>query len=93
MLLYKGQRPRKASAVAGACAYSCMLLGYAAYKQLNEHAIPGPAIFGLMICVPVGALLGYLAGSLIASHFLLIDKLKSLRVRPKDIDKGDGAGT
>ncbi len=86
MLLYKGQRPRKASAVAGACAYSCMLLGYAAYQQLTEHAIPGIFIFGLLHCVPVGALLGYLAGSLIASHFLLIDKLMSLGVRTKGID-------
>ena len=91
MLLYKGQQPRKASAVAGACAYSCMFQVYAAYKQLTEHAIPGLSICGLMHSVPAGALLGYLAGSLIASHFLLIDKLKSLRVRTKDIDPADGA--
>jgi hypothetical protein len=89
MLLYKGQRPRRASAVAGACAYSGMLLGYAACKQLSEHAI----IFGLTHCVPVGALLGYLAGLLIAAHFFVIDKWRNRRVRTKDIDPADGAGT
>jgi hypothetical protein len=90
MLLFSGQRPRRASVIVGACVYPFMLLAYVAYE---EHAIPADTVPGLLICIPVGMFLGYLAGSLIAAHFLLIDKLKSLRVRTKDIDPADGAGT
>jgi hypothetical protein len=43
-------------------------------------AFPNDNLCWLYWCIPVGGLLGYLAGGLIAAHFLLIDKLKSLRV-------------
>jgi hypothetical protein len=83
MLLFKGQRPRRASIIVGACVYPCMLLGCLAYEQLatgRRPFFPVNILFALFYCIPVGALFGYVAGLLIAAHFLLIDKLKSLRV-------------
>jgi hypothetical protein len=89
MLMFNGQRPRKASVIVGACTYLCMILGYVAYESYEVRAIPADPLFWLLfflINVPVGMLLGYIAGGLIASHFLLIDKLMSLGVRTKSID-------
>ena len=99
MLLFKGRRPRKASVIVGACAYTCMFFGFIVYELLasGHYVSDADLLFGsccwLLFCIPVGALLGYLAGMLIAAHFLLIDKWKNRRVRTKDIDHADGAGT
>ena len=103
MLLFKGKRPRKASVVVGACAYPFMFLtfimqqGIAYRQQITREGMSHVdpilmfLIYWFLFCVPVGMFLGYIAGGLIAAHFLLIEKLKSLRVRTKDIEPADGA--
>ncbi len=99
MLLFNGQRPRRASVIVGACAYTCMILGLIVFELLasGHHVSDADLFFGfccwLLFCIPVGMLLGYLAGLLIAAHFLLIDKWRNRRVRTKDIEPADGAGT
>lgn len=84
MLLFKGQRPRRASVMMGACVFPCMVLAVAAYKRLAAGltpAFPDDIIIGLVCCISQGAVFGYVAGLLIAAHFLVIDKLRDLRVR------------
>jgi hypothetical protein len=92
MLLFKGQRPRRASVIVGACAVPGMFLGYIVYEQFvtgRLSAFPVDNLCWLYWCIPVGGFLGYLAGGLIAAHFLLIDKLKSLRIPSRERWRSD----
>jgi hypothetical protein len=93
-LLFKGQRPRRASVIVGACLYPLLFLGMCAYECLAAGA---PLFFVKDACgiilfgSGVGAILGYLAGGLIAGVFLVIDNLGSLRGGSKGTDRTDKA--
>lgn len=85
MLLFKGQRPRRASVIVGACILPCRILCAAVYELLAARAVLPSHVILLVLLFGIlgGAVYGYIAGLLIAAHFLLIDKLKSLRVSSK----------
>ncbi|MHB0960102.1 MAG: alpha/beta fold hydrolase [Pirellulaceae bacterium] len=96
MLMFKGRQPRKASVIVGAYVYPCMFIGDVLYNQLAAGVVDivyDRIFFELFFCVPVGGVYGYLAGLLIAAQFLVVDKLRSIRVRSNDIDQTDGART
>jgi hypothetical protein len=77
MLLFKGRRPRRASIIVGACAYPCLAVGSVGFVQRNlDYQSFFFFLFPGLVCfIPTGAIMGYLAGMLIAAVFLLIDKL------------------
>ena len=76
MLLFKGQRPRRASVLVGACAYPCLFLA----AELYHSGQPGlDLLFAMALAGMIsGAVYGYLAGLLIAGVFLVNEKLKQI---------------
>ncbi len=96
MLLFKGQRPRRASVIVGACFFPCLLLGTIVFEMFEERRV-GPDLFtGLLLFlfwIPVGALFGYLTGLLIAGVFLVINMLKNRLSKSKGTDEADEAST
>ena len=57
MLLFKGQRPRMASVIVGACAYTCMFFGFIFYEVLDSghYVSDADLLFGvccwLLFCI------------------------------------------
>jgi hypothetical protein len=96
MLLFKGKRPRRASVIVGACFLPCLVFGSIVFEMLSLGGV-GPdlsiALFCPVFWIPVGALLGYLAGGLIAGVFLLINTLENRRGRSKGTDEANEAST
>ncbi len=105
MLLYKGRQPRKASVVVGAYVYPFMFIGFIIQKAIDDGQyitnedlsdvglIVIFFVYLFLFSIPVGMILGYLAGLLIAAHFFVIDKWRNRRARTKDVDPAEGAGT
>ena len=84
MLLFKGQRPRRASVIAGACFLPILFLGVATYEGMFSLPAFGEYVFLIALTIGgglAGALNGYVAGYLIALVFLVIDKLQAGRKR------------
>jgi hypothetical protein len=93
MLLFKGQRPRRASVIVGACFYPCLVLGTIVFEILFSNSLYSPDLCFLLSSIPFGALFGYLAGGLIAGVFLLINTLENRQRRSKGTDEADEAST
>ena len=55
MLLFKGQRPRRASVIVGACVVPCMFLGYIVYEQLVTSRMSAFPIDNLCWLIPASA--------------------------------------
>ena len=83
MFLYKGQRPRRASAMVGIGFMSCVwgiILIIEGVKGGVSMSSGGQIVFGLVfVGFAYGAIFGYLAGLLIAGVFLVIDALAKRR--------------
>lgn len=78
MLLFKGERPRRASVVVGAGFYAVATLVLFGYERVVHHRGTYPDLcFGLFWFPISGGIAGYCGGLLIAAVFLLIDKWKS----------------
>jgi drug/metabolite transporter (DMT)-like permease len=75
MLLFKGQRPRRASMIAGACFFPVLSVvdWFVLRNPMNPRRVAFTP-FDLVGAIIVGAIYGYAAGTLIAGVFLLIDK-------------------
>lgn len=86
MLLFKGQRPRKASVLVGACFFPGFYLTVLVYRAIfpvgPSPRVAGDFCGGLPCIVLAGALMGYLAGILIAGVFLIADKIQQSRSKP-----------
>jgi hypothetical protein len=83
MLLFQGKRPRRASVIVGGCL--CPFLVFSGFALASIVELE-PSFFVGGICmgtvsIPIGAVMGYLAGMLIAGVFLLIDMLGRRRGR------------
>jgi hypothetical protein len=88
VIVFRGRRPRWASVVAGAATYPILLIWGAVHEALVYGApdVP-PDLCASMICgTATGAILGYIAGVLIAGVFLFIDRLAG-RVVNRDDDR------
>ncbi len=94
MLLFKGERPRRASVIVGACFFPCLVFGTIDFESVGSRWVfPFDLCMGMFCSIPVGALYGYLAGVLIAGVFLVIDKLENRRGRSKGTDETDEGST
>jgi hypothetical protein len=90
--LYKGQRPRRASMIAGACFFVGLYVIYRVAfgdEYLYHFFAPFDPVEGAFF----GAIYGYVAGLLISGAFLVVDKAKRLQGRSKGIDRADEVRT
>ena len=87
MFLFKGKRPRRASVLVGGCFFPCLVL----LKIFSVHHRMWHAelLFGLVCSTLGGALLGYTGGGIVAGVFLVIDKLKLIRIPPRDTGESE----
>ncbi len=77
MLLFKGQHPRKASVVVGACFFPVLTLCVFVIETFatnRTHRMSADLWSAITPGIIMGAILGYLGGMLIAIPFLVIDK-------------------
>jgi len=88
MFLFKGKRPRRASVLLGGCFLPCLVLfiTFSAYHGNPWHVELLCVLAGSTI---PGALLGYTGGGIVAGVFLVIDKLKLIRIPPKNTGESD----
>jgi hypothetical protein len=82
--LFRGQKPRLASTIAGGICFSFILGGFFIAEQLQVPVIlfvPVVLIYGVILGVP----LGYVAGVLVGGVFLVADVLRRRFVRKQEI--------
>jgi putative addiction module component (TIGR02574 family) len=76
-LLFGGRKPRQASIVTGA---ATLFLGALPFYEPRLYASP-LILLGMAMCLTVGAVLGYLAGTLVGGVFLVADGLRKIFAR------------
>ena len=93
-LLFGGKLPRAASVCVGAVLLPLEILAAAVYYYLSSPRASFSAEYGIgivvvmIICVPVGGFLGYLAGGLAGGVFVLLDLLaKGTRSKNDEQDR------
>ncbi len=84
-LLFGGRRPREASLLVGALLFPLEMLTLAVYEHVVEEfsrgSIAEDILVGLFWSVPLGALFGYLAGTLTAGIFFVMDRWSNRRAQ------------
>jgi hypothetical protein len=95
MLLFGGRYPRAASVWVGACLLPVETLGAMIYWADNLIGYGGTGVFLgqvtvlTLFSIPIGALLGYLAGGLTAGVFLLLERYAKRRQPVPDVEVWD----
>jgi hypothetical protein len=87
ILLFEGKQPRKASIICGAIAFPVTMVGLSVYWNSQSPArFDGAAAFaGVVMSVPGGAILGYLAGCLMAGVFFAQESYRRRSKPPLEI--------
>jgi hypothetical protein len=73
VLLFRGKDPRRASVISGMVLFLVIGVSSAAYEYADGWNVEGVATFIMTVVasIPLGAILGYCAGGLVASVFLV----------------------
>ena len=90
IVLFQGKKPRQASMLAGGVVFPLLIIAVTLFDENRSFGGPGTVIFFVIsssICtVPGGAMLGYLAGCLVAGIFFVQERYRHRSTQPVEIE-------